>query len=81
MFFDAEMEWRACLLTSTQINSIPTLLAFSRGEAQIDTKVTRLEQLQDRQFLVQWLKIEAARRGQGGAGGGGLTGIFSSLFR
>lgn len=57
------------------------MLAFSRGEPQFETKVTRLEHLKDRQFLIEWLQTEAARRGQGGAGGRGLGNIFGGLFR
>lgn len=58
------------------INSIPTLLAFDRQEPQVETKISRLDDLKNRQFLVKWIEKEAARRGQGGAGGSffGLSG-------
>lgn len=59
------------------ITSIPTLLAFSRGEAQVETKVTRVEQLKDGAFLRAWIEKEAARGGDGGAGG---VSLFKSLF-
>ncbi|OCK83434.1 hypothetical protein K432DRAFT_322308 [Lepidopterella palustris CBS 459.81] len=58
------------------INSMPTLLAFSRQEAQLETKLTRPEQMKDRQFLRQWLETEARRGGAGRAGGS----LFGALF-
>ncbi|KAF2478919.1 hypothetical protein BDY17DRAFT_319470 [Neohortaea acidophila] len=51
------------------INSIPTLLAFDRQEPQLETKVARLEDLKNKDFLIKWIQTEAARRGEGGAGG------------
>lgn len=51
------------------IRSIPTLLAFDRQEAQVETKVERLAELKDRRFLVEWIEREARRHGKGGAGG------------
>ncbi|KAK6401811.1 hypothetical protein LTR95_019142 [Oleoguttula sp. CCFEE 5521] len=57
------------------INSIPTLLAFDRQEPQIETKVSKLGDLKSREFLVRWIETEAARQGQGGAGGS-LWGLF-----
>ncbi|KAF2659146.1 hypothetical protein K491DRAFT_567308, partial [Lophiostoma macrostomum CBS 122681] len=45
------------------ITSMPTLLAFSRQEAQLETKVTRPEQLKDKEFLREWLLNEARRGG------------------
>ncbi|KAF2213089.1 hypothetical protein CERZMDRAFT_17892, partial [Cercospora zeae-maydis SCOH1-5] len=50
------------------INSVPTLLAFDRQEAQIETKVARLEDMKSREFLKSWVEREAARHGSGGAG-------------
>ena len=62
-----------------QITSVPTLLAFSRGEAQLETKVTNAKDLSDQDFLKRWIEQEAARGGQGGAGGKGLLGrLFGS---
>lgn len=61
------------------INSIPTLLAFDRSEAQVETRVTRLEEMKSRAFLTRWIENEAARHGQGG-GGGTLRGLFGGLF-
>lgn len=57
-----------------QITSMPTLLAFSRQEAQMDTKLTRPEQMKDKEFLREWLRNEARRGGRAGGGGGSLFG-------
>ncbi|KXT07280.1 hypothetical protein AC578_2437 [Pseudocercospora eumusae] len=51
------------------INQIPTLLAFDRQEPQIETKLSKLEHLKDKEFLTRWIETEAARHGSGGAGG------------
>ncbi|KAK3049522.1 hypothetical protein LTR09_009189 [Extremus antarcticus] len=57
------------------INSIPTMLAFDRQEPQLETRVARLDDLKNKEFLRKWIETEAARHGQGGAGGG-LFGLF-----
>lgn len=57
------------------INSIPTLLAFDRQEPQLETKVSRLDDLKNREFLTKWIETEAARHGKGGAGGS-FMGLF-----
>ena len=57
------------------INSIPTLLAFDRQEPQVETKISRLDDLKSREFLTRWLETEAKRHGQGGSGGS-LIGLF-----
>jgi thiol-disulfide isomerase/thioredoxin len=57
------------------INSIPTLLAFDRQEAQRETKISRLDDLKNREFLIRWIEKEASRRGEGGAGGS-FFGLF-----
>ncbi|KAH7043220.1 hypothetical protein B0J12DRAFT_196405 [Macrophomina phaseolina] len=57
-----------------RITSMPTLLAFDRGEAQFETRVTRVEELKDAKFVREWIEREAARRGQGGSGGRSLLG-------
>lgn len=60
-----------------KINSIPTLLSFSRQEAQLTTKITSLDKMKDADFLRQWIKTEARRRGEGRGGGKGfLGGLF-----
>ncbi|KAK8208011.1 hypothetical protein M8818_004049 [Zalaria obscura] len=58
------------------ISSMPTLLSFDRQEAQVETKLTRVEDMKNRQFLIEWIEREAKRHGQGGGGGGGLFGLF-----
>lgn len=55
---------------------MPTLLSFDRQEAQVETKLTRVEDMKNRQFLIEWIEREAKRHGQGGGGGGGLFGLF-----
>ena len=65
------------------ITSLPTLLSFDRGEAQIVTKVTDPKVLKDREWLKEWIRTEARRRGSGGGGGGGGSlagGLFGGLF-
>lgn len=63
------------------INSIPTLLSFDAGEAQIQTKVTDGRQLADQKFLEEWIRNEARRHG-GRGGGGPIAGSkgFGALF-
>lgn len=62
------------------VKSIPTLMAFSRGEPQMSTRVTDLNELRDHKFLIKWIENEARRGGAGGAGGSwfGLGGLFGS---
>ena len=52
------------------ITSIPTLLSFDRGEAQLQTKVTDPKKMTDREWLKEWIRTEARRKGGGGGGGG-----------
>jgi hypothetical protein len=61
-------------LTRAQITSLPTLLAFSRQEAQFDTKLFRPQDMQNKDILRQWLLNEARRGGRKGGGGGSLFG-------
>lgn len=58
------------------ITSIPTLLAFSRQEAQLQTKLTNVEEMKDKDFLRLWMEDEAMRGGSGGKGGGLFGGLF-----
>ena len=60
------------------ITSIPTLMAFSRQEAQLETRVTNVHEMKDKDFLRLWIANEAMRGGSGGKGGGSgfLGGIF-----
>ena len=55
---------------------MPTLLSFDRQEPQIETKITRPEQMKNKEFLRNWLETEAKRHGAGGAGHKGLFGFF-----
>lgn len=57
------------------INSMPTLLAFDRQEPQLETRVSRLDDLKNKAFLKKWIQTEAARHGSGGAGGS-FMGLF-----
>ena len=52
-----------------QITSIPTLLAFSRQEAQLKTKLSSVDEMRDRDFLRLWIEDEAMRGGGGRDGG------------
>lgn len=61
------------------VSDVPTLLAFDRQEPQLGTRVTRESELRDRRFLEEWVRREAARQGEGGAGGTGRS-LFSGLF-
>jgi thiol-disulfide isomerase/thioredoxin len=61
------------------ITSVPTLLAFSRSEPQMETRVQKVDDLKNREFLVRWLRTEAARGGMGGAGGSGRS-LFEGWF-
>jgi len=61
---------------------MPTLLSFDRGEAQTVTKVTDPKLMKDREWLKEWIRTEARRRGSGG-GGGSLSNnpsLFGGLF-
>ncbi|RYP49951.1 hypothetical protein DL769_011018 [Monosporascus sp. CRB-8-3] len=60
------------------ITSIPTLLGFDAGEAQIQTKVTDARKLADRFFLEEWIRTEARR--QGGRGGGSGSSILALRY-
>lgn len=60
------------------ITSIPTLMAFSRGEAQIETRLMDVREMRDEAFLKLWIEDEAGRGGRGGRGGG--MGVLGGLF-
>jgi hypothetical protein len=59
------------------ITSMPTLLSFDRGEAQLQTKVTDPKKIAEREWLKEWIRAEARRKGSGGEGGG--RGFFGGL--
>jgi len=69
-----------CPRTPKQITTMPTLLAFDRQEAQLETRITKVEEMSNKKFLTEWIEREARRRGDGGAGGGTGGSIFSGLF-
>ena len=56
---------------------MPSLLSFSRQEAQLKTMITSVDEMKDREFLRLWIEDEARRGGSGGGGGlfGGLFGV------
>ncbi|KAF1948890.1 hypothetical protein CC80DRAFT_455256 [Byssothecium circinans] len=56
------------------ITSMPTLLAFSRQEAQFDTKLVKPDLMKNKDYLREWLLNEARRGGRVGGGGGSLLG-------
>lgn len=64
------------------ITSLPTLMAFRRQEAQLQTRVTDVKQLKDREFLRRWVREEASKGGEGGSGGGSGSGsgLLGGLF-
>ena len=62
--------------TTYMIKSVPTLMSFSRGEPQLETRLTKVDDLRDRKFLTEWIEKEAARGGMGGAGGKWFGGFF-----
>lgn len=63
------------------IHSVPTLLAFDRSEPQFETRVTKMEDLGNRRFLIPWIENEAARKGEGGGGGLGWFGSLGKWFK
>ncbi|OTA77230.1 hypothetical protein M434DRAFT_254961 [Hypoxylon sp. CO27-5] len=76
--FDAPDIMSSGLGTEYNITSIPTLLSFDAGEAQVCTKITG-RKLADRSYLEDWVRSEARRHG--GRGGGGGSEIFGGLFK
>ncbi|KAF2032494.1 hypothetical protein EK21DRAFT_60679 [Setomelanomma holmii] len=57
-----------------RISSMPTLLAFSRQEAQFDTRLTKPDEMRNEEFLREWLLNEARGGGRAGGGGGSIFG-------
>lgn len=79
--FDAPDVMSAGLGLTYMINSIPTLLSFDAGEAQVQTKVSDGRKLADRQFLEEWIRNEAKRQGnRGGGGPSGGSNLLGSIF-
>jgi hypothetical protein len=79
--FDAPDVMAAGLGLTYMINSVPTLLSFDAGEAQVQTKVSDGRQLADRRFLEEWIRNEARRHGnRGGGSTGGGSNFLGSIF-
>ncbi|KAI1343306.1 hypothetical protein F5Y15DRAFT_230473 [Xylariaceae sp. FL0016] len=79
--FDAPDVMSGDLGLTYMIRSIPTLLSFDAGEAQVETKVVDARKLGDRAFLEEWVRNEARRHGGRGGGGAGILGSLGGLFR
>lgn len=77
--YDAPDVMRAGIGAEYMITTVPTLLSFDGGEAQVATKVTDPERMLDRQWLEEWIWTEARRRG--GRGGGGSWGLWFGGWR
>ena len=58
------------------ITGIPTLLSFSRQEAQLRTRLTNVNVMRDKAALRQWLEEEAGRGVGGGKGGSSSLGAL-----
>ena len=54
---------------------MPSLLSFSRQEAQLKTMITSVDEMKDKEFLRLWIEDEARRGGDGGGLFGGLFGV------
>lgn len=78
--YDAPDVMAAGLGLTYMINSVPTMLSFDAGEAQVATKVADGNLLRDRRFIEEWIRTEARRHGGRGGGGGGAGGLFGGLF-
>lgn len=79
--YDAPDVMAAGLGLTYMINSVPTLLSFDAGEAQVRTKVADGRRLADRKFLEEWMRTEARRHGNRGGGGPGVgSNLLGSLF-
>ncbi|KAK4242052.1 hypothetical protein C8A03DRAFT_11768 [Achaetomium macrosporum] len=78
--YDAPDVMSAGLGLTYMINSVPTLLSFDAGEAQVETKVTDGRRLADRKFLEEWIRNEARRHGNRGSGGPGGPNLLGRLF-
>lgn len=57
------------MLRTSQINHVPTIMAFSRCEPQFSTKLTEKADINSKATLKSWIETEARRGGKGGAGG------------
>ena len=62
------------------ITSMPTLLGFYQGEAQLHTEVTDPKLMKDKEWLSEWIRMEARRKGSGGGGWANGPALFGGLF-
>ena len=53
-------------------------MSFSRGEAQLESKLTSVTEMKNRDIMTMWIELEASKGGTGGAGGKGIS--LSSIF-
>jgi len=74
--YDAPDIMAAGMGLTYMITSVPTLLSFDAGEAQVQTKVVDGNRLSDKSFLAEWIRSEARRHGSRGGGGSILSGLF-----
>lgn len=58
------------------ITSIPTLLAFKKGQAQLENKVVANTDLGNRALLEGWVRKQAGGEGERIGGGGMFWGMF-----
>lgn len=72
----------AGLASDYMITAIPTLLAFDARRGEPAARVVDARKLADRQFLVDWIREQAAAggSGKGGGGDGGGGSAFGGLF-
>lgn len=73
--FDSPDIMSSDLATTFAITSMPTLLAFHKGFAEHESKVTKVDVLGNRERLEEWIREEARKRDTGG-NGGGWFGLF-----
>jgi len=62
------------------ITSMPTLLSFDGGEAQTQSKLVDPNKMRDAEFMREWIRNEARKRGGGSGGSGSGGGLFGGLF-
>ncbi|KAG9241681.1 hypothetical protein BJ878DRAFT_519421 [Calycina marina] len=80
--YDSQDIMDSGLAMTYMITSMPTLLAFDRGEAQLETREGGVKRMAQSEWLEAWIRREASRRGEGGGGGwfGEGKSVFGGLF-
>jgi thioredoxin-like negative regulator of GroEL len=56
--------------TKYAIGSVPTLLAFSKGQMRVSTRETDASRMRDRKWLKEWIENESRNGGNGDSTGG-----------